>query len=76
MKLRQADYGWLTVAAVVLVVEATAEPGELLSEGVDRYLARRPWLTRTAVVLTAAHLLNLLPARVDPFYRVAVLFGR
>ncbi|QFG08887.1 hypothetical protein PBI_MALAGASYROSE_37 [Mycobacterium phage MalagasyRose] len=70
--MRAADRAWLTIAAVVLTYEAGAPRGELLSEGVDRYLVRRPWVTRVVVGYLGAHLLNLIPERVDPLTRIAV----
>lgn len=76
MKRHAADTAWVALAAGVVAYELSAPRGELLSEGVDRYLESRPLLTRAVVAVTAAHLLNLLPQRVDPFYRVAALFGR
>jgi hypothetical protein len=79
-----ADTAWIVLAVGVVAYELGAPQGELMSEGVDRYLTRRPgrrrdlrpWVTRAVITTTAAHLLNLLPQRVDPFYRVAALFGR
>lgn len=64
----------MIVTGVVMTVEVTHD--ELLSEAVDRYLDRRPWVTRLAVGYLAAHLLNLVPARVDPLYRLSLLLGR
>lgn len=74
--MRSADVAWIALAAGVVAYEIGAPRGELLSEGVDRYLACRPWVTRAAVGITAAHLLNLIPRQVDPFHQVAALFGR
>ena len=69
----KAGQAWVVVAAVVIVHEISAPAGHLLSEGVDRALERRPWLTRAAVVYLAAHLLNLVPPRIDPLHRLATL---
>lgn len=76
MKLRPSDTAWIALGAGVIAYDAACPKGELLSEGVDRYLLRRPWVTRLVIAVTAAHLLNLLPATVDPFYRLAILLGR
>ena len=57
-----------------MAVEATHD--ELLSEAVDRYLDRRPWVTRLVVIYLAAHLLNLVPARIDPLHRLVVALSR
>lgn len=67
--LRQADYGWLAVAAVVVVAEVTAGPDEMLSHGAARYKAAHPVLTTAVVLTTAAHLLEWLPDGVDPYHR-------
>ena len=57
-----------------MAVEATHD--ELLSEAVDRYLDRRPWVTRLVVIYLAAHLLNLVPQRIDPLNRLAAALNR
>lgn len=68
--LQQADYGWLAVAAVVVVVEvAGAEREQMLSHATSRYKAKHPVLTTAVVLTTAAHLLGAIPARVDPFHQ-------
>lgn len=74
--MRYSDRAWLTVAGVVVVAEARAPHGELLSEGVDRYLMSRPWITRVVVAYLAAHLLNLIPCQADPLYLLTSRFGR
>lgn len=74
--MRSADRAWLALGAAVVAYEAGAPRGELLSEGVDRYLVRRPWVTRVVVVGLAAHLLNAIPQRFDPLHRLAVSCGR
>lgn len=74
--MRCSDKAWLAIGAGVVVYEFAAPEGELLSEGVDRYLSRRPWTTRVVVAGLALHLLNLIPQRFDPLYRIAVACGR
>lgn len=71
-----AERAWGILAAAVVVYEVAATEDELLSSAVDRWLTRRPILTHAAVVITAAHLLNLIPQRVDPFYNVAIVSQR
>lgn len=75
-RLRQADYGWLAVAAVVVAAEVTAAPDEMLSHGAARYKAAHPVLTTSVVVITAAHLLEWLSPEVDPYHRVFRLLNR
>lgn len=68
IRLKQGDYGWLALAAGIAAFEVCSD--ELLSEACDRYLLRRPWMTRAAIFLTAAHLANLLPPAADPYARL------
>uniref|UniRef100_A0AAU8GNV2 Uncharacterized protein n=1 Tax=Mycobacterium phage Pharb TaxID=3136626 RepID=A0AAU8GNV2_9VIRU len=74
--MRAADTAWLALGAGVIAYEVKAPRGELLSEGVDRYLSRRPWTTRVVVAGLALHLLNLLPEGLDPPNRLAKRCGR
>ncbi|WNM68977.1 hypothetical protein SEA_TRIBLETROUBLE_36 [Mycobacterium Phage TribleTrouble] len=74
--MRCSDKAWLALGAGVVAYEITCPPGELLSEGVDRYLTRRKWTTHAVVVGLALHLLNLLPDRLDPLNQLAKRFGR
>ncbi|AXQ63211.1 hypothetical protein I5G72_gp64 [Mycobacterium phage Collard] len=74
--MRAADRAWVGLAAAVVAYEVGAPRGELLSQGVDRYLTRRPWLTRGVVCYLAAHLLNVIPDRVDPLARLADVVRR
>ena len=65
--MRASDKAWLTLAAGVVVYEIAADDGEMLSHAVDRWLVTHPVVTWTGVLVTAAHLLNLLPPQYDPF---------
>lgn len=55
----------LTLAAVAY--EFMAPDGELLSHAFDELLEQHPVLTWTATLVLAGHLLNALPAWLDPF---------
>ena len=70
--MRPADRAWLVLAAGVIAYDLLAPPGETLSEGVDRYLSRRPWLTKLLVLGVAKHLTNEVAPWADP---VALGFG-
>ncbi|MDD7813717.1 hypothetical protein PP713_14195 [Mycobacterium sp. CSUR Q5927] len=70
--MKSADRAWLTLGAGVIAWDATCPAGCTLSEAVDYYLERRPWLTRAVVALVALHLINALPSRLDPLH---LLFG-
>lgn len=75
--MRAADWAWIGLVSGVAVYEAFAPRGELLSEGMDRYLSGRwRWPVRVGVVLVAAHLLNVLPERADPLSWLAVACNR
>lgn len=71
-----ADYGWLAVLGVVLVVEVRAPRGQLLSEGAARYKAAQPIAWTSTVTLVAGHLLGVIPKRADPIHQLARVFGR
>lgn len=68
--------GWLAVAGVIVVIDATARPGETLSEAADRAIGRHPVLTVVGATLVWAHVINLLPPAVDPVHQVASLIAR
>lgn len=74
--MKPADVAWTAVAAGVLSYELAASrrehEWELLSEAVDRYRRRHPILTNGSILVLAAHLMRLLPARLDPIHRLAV----
>lgn len=61
------EQAWAVIAGFVLIHELTCREGQLLSEAVDRGLVKRPVLVYSAVLITAAHLLNRLPSQLDPF---------
>lgn len=65
--MREAERAWVALGVGVIVYEVVANDGELLSHQVDRWLEKHPVLTTSAIVLTALHLLNLLPDRLDPW---------
>lgn len=70
--MRASERAWLTLGIGVAVYELLARDGELLSHQVDRWLEKHPIITTAVVTVTAAHLLNLLPPRLDP---LAVAFS-
>lgn len=62
---------WVGVVGGILIYEVLAPDNELMSEAVDRAIAKHPILTRVLIFLVALHLSNLLPPRIDPFYYLA-----
>ena len=71
--MKPSDRAWLALAVGVAGYEVLARENELLSEAVDRYLEARPCVTRAVIITVAAHLLNLLPTRLDPLALLASL---
>ena len=63
--MRPADRAWLTLAVGVGAYDLCCAPGETLSEGADRYPR---WLVVPGATLIAAHVANLIPARLDPIH--------
>lgn len=66
MVLRPSDRAWVILTAGIIAWDVWCPPGEMLSEGVDRYMLRHPWITRGVVALVALHLCNHLPPVADP----------
>ena len=73
---RPADYAWSSLAALIVAYEACAAPGELLSEGMQRYRQRHPVITDAAIIYIAAHLMRKWPRPIDPLHRLATRLGR
>lgn len=63
-------YGWAALALGVLVFDRYAP--ETLSHAVDRALERPHgrYAAIGGIVITAAHLLNIIPDQYDPFVRI------
>jgi hypothetical protein len=61
-----AKQAWGVLAAGVLAYELACNEGELLSEGVDDWMATKPILTRAVIAALALHLGNAVPTRFDP----------
>lgn len=66
--MRPSDRAWITLGLGVVTYDLLAAPEETLSEGVDRYMLRYPWITRGIAFALAAHVCNLVPARRDPVH--------
>lgn len=67
--------GWLALGAGVVLWDATAEESltHAFGRGMENAVSRPAVLV--ALGVTAAHLLDLLPHALDPFYRIAEYFG-
>lgn len=64
---------WCAIGACITVYEVLAPEGEMMSHTVDRGLERHPYLVTGAIVVTAAHLLNVLDRApwMDPYQILA-----
>lgn len=71
-----ARQAWVALFVAVGIHEVFSNPGELLSEEVDRQLEAHRWLTILFGVVTVAHLYNILPNRIDPYHWLARIAGR
>jgi hypothetical protein len=69
--VRSSERAWVVLIIGIVGYEILAKEGELLSEQIDRWLERHKLFTTAAITITAAHLLNWLPARLDPFHLVS-----
>ena len=74
--MKPGDYAWLAMAAGVALYELGAPDGELLSQAVDRYRARRPIATYAVIAYLAGHLARIWPRHLDPLCRLSVWAGR
>lgn len=72
--------GWTLVAGVVIAIDATARPGETLSEAADRAIERHPLLTIVGAGLVFLHIVNAFDAagvqHLDVIHRLALLIAR
>lgn len=64
-----ARRAWTALGIGVLAYELACPEGELLSEGVDKALDKHPVLTTLLIGVTALHLLNKIPEKVDPYHQ-------
>lgn len=61
---------WLITGAVIAALEIACPDGETMSEGVDRALEHPTlrYAVMAGIGITAAHLLNVIPEKYDPFH--------
>ncbi|OYN81743.1 DUF7427 family protein [Mycolicibacterium sphagni] len=72
--LKPSDIAWLALTGGIIAYEIACPPGELLSEGWDRYVESHPILARAVPVIVALHLINALPGGLDPFVAVGRIY--
>lgn len=71
-----AKTAWLVLGAGVLAHDMFCKQGETLSEGADRAIESHKVLALGAIAVTAAHLANLIPPKIDPIHQFAELVKR
>ncbi|MBF6085166.1 hypothetical protein IU485_27720 [Nocardia cyriacigeorgica] len=64
-----------TLIVLTAAYEYAAPENQLISHAVDRYLETHRWATVFAIAYTAAHLLNLIPPRLDLYHLVGKTIG-
>lgn len=69
--MRPSHKAWIGLGAGVAAYDILAPKGETLSEAVDGALEHPTfrYFAIAGIGITACHLLNLLPEKVDPFTR-------
>jgi hypothetical protein len=74
--MKHGDVAWIVLAAGIVIYEAAAPKGELLSEAVDRYRRHHPFVTNGVIAYLSLHLLRQWPRRIDPLHQIAVRVSR
>jgi len=74
--MKHGDVAWIVLAAGIVIYEAAAPQGELLSEAVDRYRQHHPFLTNGVIAYLSLHLLRQWPRRIDPLHQIAIRVSR
>lgn len=71
-KPRSSEMAWAGLAAGVAVYEALAPEGELMTNQAHRWIESDNRAVRAATIgtigITALHLLDILPPKVDPYH--------
>lgn len=66
MTLRPSDWAWIGLALGVAAWDATCSRDEMLSDASVRYMSAHPVITSGVIVYLAAHLMGVVPHRIDP----------
>lgn len=72
-KLETREKAWLALAGGVILYDVLCPEGQTLSEGVDHFLEEHKLLTLGAIAITAGHLANIIPQKIDPIHRLVEL---
>ena len=74
--MKPGDWAWLGLAVTILVYEAAAPSGQLLSQRVDAYRERHPVATHMTITYLALHLTRRWPKPLDPLHQLACRLGK
>ena len=74
--MKHGDIAWVSVAAAIILYEALCPPGQLMSEAVDRYRRRHPFITNGIIFYIAMHLMRQWPRKIDPLHQFAARVSR
>lgn len=74
-KPRPSTIAWGVLAAGVAAYDIYSPEGETLSERVDDWLENpiSKAVAISAIGVTALHLANVLPEKIDPFHRLTII---
>jgi hypothetical protein len=72
-EFRPSTIAWTAIALEVVAYDLFCPKGETLSEGIDRWLINKRAATIGAIGVTALHLLNAFPERIDPLHQTLKL---
>lgn len=72
IKENPSTVAWGVILGGVACYDLLAPAGHTLSEACDRAIEKHPVMTLGAIAVTAAHLSNIIPKKIDPIHR---LFG-
>lgn len=76
--MRTSEKAWIGLAAGIFAYDVLCPEGETLSEGVDRALEHPKGRIAAigAIAITSAHLLNILPEKIDPLHNLLRVIHR
>lgn len=66
-----ARNAWICLVGGVILYDVLCPEGQTLSEGVDHAIEKHPILTFATIGMTALHLLNILPPKLDIIHQLA-----
>lgn len=70
IKERPAETAWALLLGGAICYDLVARENQTLSEACDRAIERHPVMTLGAIAITAGHLANVLPERIDPIHQI------